>query len=79
MRGVRKYRVGKLLPGKGPEWMGTATMSKTSAFQVSGCSFILSQEGLSSRIDYMLCKYKYGISVCRLKINHSWSASSSCV
>jgi hypothetical protein len=60
---------------------GFTTMSKTPDFQerLGFFLFFLFTKGLSQlMIDCMSCKYK-GDFVCRLKINHAWSASSSCV
>jgi hypothetical protein len=59
VRGDWKGRGGQLIPGKGPEWMGIATMSKTSAFQAGGVFLSPLTQGVMPRtVDYMLCKYK---------------------
>jgi hypothetical protein len=57
---------------------GFATMSKTLAFQVSMGFFSSFSQGVWLIINCVLCKYKQDF-VCRLKINHAWSVSSSCV
>jgi hypothetical protein len=70
---------GQFIPGKGPEWMGIrhheqdiGLLSKwvfSSTFDARDYALI---------IDYVLCKYKDRIFVCRLKINHAW-LTSSCI
>jgi hypothetical protein len=55
---------------------GFATMSKTSVFEVSGVFLPPLVQGVIPRIiDFVSCKYKDRIFVCRLKINHAWSIS----
>jgi hypothetical protein len=46
VKGDWKVRGGQFIPGKGPEWTGFATMSKTSAFQVNGVLFSSLTQGV---------------------------------
>jgi hypothetical protein len=58
---------------------GFATVSKTSVLQVSG--FVFSQQRGYTRIlivHVVVCNIKIEFSVCRLKINNTWS-TPSCV
>ncbi len=79
--GSQNQVVGSCYQTRDQSGQGFPTMSKTPDFQVrlGFFLFFLFTMGLSQiTIDCMSCKYKLDF-VCRLKINHAWSASSSWV
>ncbi len=79
-------RVGQLLPDTGPEWMGICHHEQGTGLS-SKLGFIIIFTRGSRTIVCTLCRYRLILCcvntnetlVCRLKINHAWSAPSSCV
>jgi hypothetical protein len=68
---------GQLIPDKGAEWMGIRHHEQDIGLPSKWGVFPFLQTRVCAQIiDYMLWKYKYRISVCRLKINHAWSTKS---
>ncbi len=77
VRGDWRVRGGQFTPGKEPEWIGIRHHEQDIRLPSKwGFLFTLNARGYSQIIDYVFCKYKDGIFVCRLKIKHVWSTSS---
>ncbi len=79
VKGVRIKGVMQMLLGKGSEWMGIQHHEQNTG-PPSKLGFFLSISSFWQRvfwlmIDCVLCKYEWDF-VCRLKVNHAWSASS---
>ncbi len=75
--GGKNQRVGQLLTGKGPEWMGIRHHEQDIG-PPSKVGISLFLQGVRLRI-VVHCVNINEISVCRLKINHAWSAFQSCI
>ncbi len=86
MKGNRFKGWGSSYQARGQSGWEFATMSKKLAFQVSRGSLLLCK-GFNLTVICILCRYRLTVDcviineilVCRLKINHAWSALSSCV
>jgi hypothetical protein len=69
---------GQLPPGKGPEEMGIRHHEQDIGLPSKLGFFSSFSQRVRLMIKCVLCKYKQDF-MCRLKINHAWNASSSCI
>jgi hypothetical protein len=67
-----------MLAGKGPEWMVICHHEQDIGLPSKLGIFYFFLQEVRFLIDCAVCKYKQDF-MCRLKINHAWSASSPCV
>ncbi len=64
MRRVRKLRVGQLLPGKGPEWMGIHHHEQSIGLHSKWGFYLSFSRGVGAQIiNCVFCKYKVNFCV----------------
>ncbi len=75
----KSQRVGQLLLDWGPEWMGIRHHEQETGPPSKSGFFVIFARALCIYWLIVHCVNLNEIPVCRLKINHAWSAPSSCV